>query len=196
MKRCRHRGPSKHGCSFLPAGGQLRPPSCPACRRENPTEAPASHQYATTASHRRRAAAQRRTTRRSSTRSISERGSGETRTAQRSQDRRLSSNSRVHQVMPASARARQPLTQSATKVAVLQEDFRSPLTDSNRRPPPYPWRFSDVTRGHVRSLATRFLLQISPFFVRGKRRWTSPVSFLMCPFCVRAVLFRRTTEWT
>jgi hypothetical protein len=42
-----------------------------------------------------------------------------------------------------------------------------------------------VTRGHARSSAARFLLQIGPLQEAEMRRETSRVSFLMCPFCVR-----------
>jgi hypothetical protein len=41
-------------------------------------------------------------------------------------------------------------------------------------------------RVHARSLATPFLLQIGPILTPEMRRETSRVSFLMCPFCVRA----------
>jgi hypothetical protein len=54
--------------------------------------------------------------------------------------------------------------------------------------PSLPWKFGSVTRGHTRSLATQFLLQVGPFEESGMRRKTSRVSFLMCPFCVRALL--------
>jgi hypothetical protein len=49
-----------------------------------------------------------------------------------------------------------------------------------------PWRFSGVTRVHPRSLAPQFLLQIGLLQAVEMRRETSRVSFLMCPFCVRA----------
>jgi hypothetical protein len=39
---------------------------------------------------------------------------------------------------------------------------------------------------HARSLATRFSLQIRLRLALNMRRETSRVSFLMCPFCVRA----------
>ena len=64
-----------------------------------------------------------------------------------------------------------------------QEQTESPLTDSNRRPPPY----HSVTRVHARSPAAQFLLQIGPIWRRVIRRDASHVSFLMCPFCVRAL---------
>jgi hypothetical protein len=51
-----------------------------------------------------------------------------------------------------------------------------------------------VASVHARSLATQFLLQIGPFAGRLMRREASRVSFLMCPFCVRAVLRTLTTN--
>src|SRR6266511_2592138 len=59
--------------------------------------------------------------------------------------------------------------------------------------PSLPWRFRGVTRVHVRSLATQFLLQLSLFEGPEMRRETSRVSFLMCLFCVRLLLTHRTT---
>jgi hypothetical protein len=59
--------------------------------------------------------------------------------------------------------------------------------------PSLPWRFRGVTRVHARSLATHFLLQIGPLQAVQMRRETSRVSFLMCPFCVRALLPHATT---
>jgi hypothetical protein len=55
--------------------------------------------------------------------------------------------------------------------------------------PSLPWRFWGVTRVHARSLATQFFLQIDLIRRRTMRRETLRVSFLMCPFCVRAELF-------
>jgi hypothetical protein len=52
---------------------------------------------------------------------------------------------------------------------------------------------SGDTRVHARSFATRFLLQISLLWALEMRRETSRVSFLMCPFCVRALVPSRTT---
>ena len=60
--------------------------------------------------------------------------------------------------------------------------------------PSLPWRFRRVTRVHVRSRATHFLLQIGLFERSEMRRETSRVSFLMCPFCVRGLLSVLTTE--
>jgi hypothetical protein len=54
--------------------------------------------------------------------------------------------------------------------------------------PSLPWRFLGVTRVHTRSLTAQFLLQIGLLQAVEMRRETSRVSFLMCPFCVRAVL--------
>jgi hypothetical protein len=52
--------------------------------------------------------------------------------------------------------------------------------------PSLPWRFWGVTRVHARSLATHFLLQIGLLQAVEMRREASRMSFLMCPFCVRA----------
>ena len=60
--------------------------------------------------------------------------------------------------------------------------------------PSLPLRFGSVTRVHARSLATQFLLQIGVFAAHAVRRKTSRVSFLMCPFCVRGVLTKETTD--
>jgi hypothetical protein len=59
---------------------------------------------------------------------------------------------------------------------------------------PLPWRFPGVTRGHARSLATQFFLQIESSEASRMRREASRVSFLMCPFCVRGALSVLTTE--
>jgi hypothetical protein len=59
--------------------------------------------------------------------------------------------------------------------------------------PSLPWRFPGVTRGHARSLATRIVLQTTLFECGEMRRETSRVSFLMCPFCVRASLSDEAT---
>jgi hypothetical protein len=48
--------------------------------------------------------------------------------------------------------------------------------------PSLPWRFGSVARVHARSRATLFRLQIGPSDASRKRRETSRVSFLMCPF--------------
>jgi hypothetical protein len=45
------------------------------------------------------------------------------------------------------------------------------------------WKVSILTKI---PLATPFLLQIGPILTPEMRRETSRVSFLMCPFCVRA----------
>jgi hypothetical protein len=59
--------------------------------------------------------------------------------------------------------------------------------------PSLPWRFRGVTRVHARSRATHFLLQIGLLEAVEMRRETSRVSFLMCPFCVRALVSLSTT---
>jgi hypothetical protein len=60
--------------------------------------------------------------------------------------------------------------------------------------PSLPWRFWGVTRVHARSLATHFLLQIALVLTPKMRREASRVSFLMCPFCVRALMSISTTD--
>jgi hypothetical protein len=62
---------------------------------------------------------------------------------------------------------------------------KSPLTDSNRRPPPYHrhTRTRAITRDTV-------LLQIGLLKALEMRREASRVSFLMCPFCVRRMLLK------
>src|SRR6266511_3195229 len=74
-----------------------------------------------------------------------------------------------------------------TEPQAKQPKVRSPLPDSNRRPPPYH-------RVHARSLATHFLLQIGLLQAVKMRRETTRVSFLMCPFCVRDWMSIRTTR--
>jgi hypothetical protein len=44
-----------------------------------------------------------------------------------------------------------------------------------------------------RSLAPHFPLQIGSILVAGMRRETSRVSFVMCPFCVRAMMPSQAT---
>jgi hypothetical protein len=46
---------------------------------------------------------------------------------------------------------------------------------------------------HARSLAAQFCLEIALFGALMMRRETSRVSFLMCPFCVRASLLHWAT---
>ena len=50
----------------------------------------------------------------------------------------------------------------ATQNAHLQGLYASALTDSNRRPPSLPWRFSGGTGGDGRALAITFLLHLGP----------------------------------
>jgi hypothetical protein len=57
-----------------------------------------------------------------------------------------------------------------------------------------PWRFRGVTRVHGRSRATYFFLQIDVIPKRRMRREASHVSFLMCPFCVRALVPSEATN--
>ena len=70
------------------------------------------------------------------------------------------------------------------------------LKSSNGLEPSTPsllWKFWGVTRVHARSLATDFLLLIGLLRSVEMRRETTRVSFLMCPFCVRGMLFKVTT---
>jgi hypothetical protein len=87
------------------------------------------------------------------------------------------------------------VSREATKLADLQDVLseKSPLTDSNRRPPPYhgSLRASRACTGGPR--ATRFRLQITRFGWAVMRRETSRGSLLMCPFCVRVQLTIRAT---
>jgi len=64
--------------------------------------------------------------------------------------------------------------------------LRRPSDGLEPSTPSLPWRFPGVTRVHARSFATQFLLQIGASNASGMRREASRVSFLMCPFCVRA----------
>ena len=59
--------------------------------------------------------------------------------------------------------------------------------------PSLPWKFGSVTRVQTRSLATQSFLQIEANEFSRMRREASRVSFLMCPFCVRASLLTWTT---
>ena len=61
------------------------------------------------------------------------------------------------------------------EMPICRHFMKSLLTDSNRRPPPY-------------HLATLLFLQIGRSGRSLIRRKTSRVSFLMCPFCVRALV--------
>src|SRR6266852_3710898 len=60
---------------------------------------------------------------------------------------------REHQVVPASARAGQLFTIETTRPPDLQALPRSPLTDSNRRPPPY---YGGALPAELRGRAPRF----------------------------------------
>ena len=71
--------------------------------------------------------------------------------------------------------------------------FSKPSDGLEPSTPSLPLRFRGVTRVHARSLATQFLLQIVLLQAMEMRRATSRVSFLMCPFCVRASLLAWAT---
>jgi hypothetical protein len=72
--------------------------------------------------------------------------------------------------------------------------FAKPSDGLEPSTPSLPWRFRGVTRVHARSLATQFLLQIRLLQAVEMRREASRVSFLMCPFRVRALLLALTTD--
>ena len=71
--------------------------------------------------------------------------------------------------------------------------FAEPSDRLEPSTPSLPWKFRRVTHVHARSSATRFLLQIPLLQAVEMRRETSPVSVLMCPFCVRASLSDEAT---
>jgi hypothetical protein len=71
--------------------------------------------------------------------------------------------------------------------------FKEPSGGLEPPTPSLPWRFPGVARVHARSRPTEFRLEIRPFPAVRMRRETSRVSFLMCPFCVRASSSHLTT---
>jgi len=72
--------------------------------------------------------------------------------------------------------------------------LRKPSDGLEPSTPPYHGGFgAGVTRVHTRSLATQFLLQIQLILAEDVRREASRVSFLMCPFRVRALVSASTT---
>jgi len=76
----------------------------------------------------------------------------------------------------------------------LCRDFAEPSDGLEPSTPPYHGSL-DASRAYTRGArATRFRLEIRPFWALGMRRETSRVSFLMCPFCVRAQLLCETTD--
>ena len=72
--------------------------------------------------------------------------------------------------------------------------FVEPSDGLEPETPSLPLRFRGVMRVHARSSATQFLLQIEPFWCCHMRREASRVSFLMCPFSVRASLLTWATR--
>jgi hypothetical protein len=72
--------------------------------------------------------------------------------------------------------------------------FAEPSSGLEPETPSLPWRFWGVTRVHARSFATQFFLQIGSLEQGEMRREASRVSFLMCPFCVRALMPTRATH--
>src|SRR5207247_7695019 len=87
-------------------------------------------------------------------------------------------------VDPLLTRARDQRQNRQLNIAICR--YFKPSDGLEPSTPSLPWRFSGVTRVHARSLATQFLLQIGMNLTAEMRRETSRVSFLMCPFCVRA----------
>jgi hypothetical protein len=103
-----------------------------------------------------------------------------------------SSSRRLHRGLHTYGR-RNPAS-SLEKKSWLCRTFAEPSDGLEPSTPSLPWRFRDGTRVHARSLPTQFLLQIGRLGRRAMRCETSCVSFLMCPFCVHALLLARTTE--
>jgi hypothetical protein len=91
--------------------------------------------------------------------------------------------SRVPQMCPECVRMFNGRTTAKCRFAGT---LRKPSDGLEPSTPSLPLRFRGVTRVHARSLATPFLLQIGPILTPEMRRETSRVSFLMCPFGVRA----------
>jgi hypothetical protein len=82
----------------------------------------------------------------------------------------------------------------ATLHANMQGFYVKPSDGLEPSTPSLPWRFRGVTRVHGRSCVTRLLLQIGARRASKMRREASRVSFLMCPFCVHALVSSRTTR--
>jgi hypothetical protein len=99
--------------------------------------------------------------------------------------------SRVPQMCPECVRMFNGRTTTKCRFAGT---LRKPSDGLEPSTPSLPWRFRGVTRVHARSFATRFLLQIGLLQVVEMCRETSRVSFLMCPFCVRALMPSEATH--
>ena len=99
--------------------------------------------------------------------------------------------SRVPQVCPECVRVFNGQTTTKCRFAGT---LRKPSDGLEPSTPPYHGGFgAGVTRVHTRSLATQFLLQIQLILAEDVRREASRVSFLMCPFRVRALVSASTT---
>ena len=90
----------------------------------------------------------------------------------------------VHQVDVAWTLQQRAVATSANRRRLSQEKSRSPLTDSNRRPPPY----QGGPGGHGRAPAVMFLLQNEPSIRVCHARECPRVPELMYPSCTRDVL--------
>src|SRR4051794_14472381 len=75
------------------------------------------------------------------------------------------------------------------RLEVKQVFLRSPLTDSNRRPPPYH-RFRSVTRGHARSRAAKFSCKSFDRGVADASRDDGRVVSDVSVLCPRPVVYR------
>jgi hypothetical protein len=93
--------------------------------------------------------------------------------------------SRVPQMCPECVRAFNGQTTTKCRFAGTLPKPSDGLEPST---PSLPWKFESVTRVHAWSFATQFLLQIGMKRRSRRRREASRVSFLMCPFCVRALM--------
>jgi len=78
------------------------------------------------------------------------------------------------------------------KAPRLRTFCESPLTDSNRRPPPYHGGFG-ASRAYTDDHSRHSFSCKSLILAEDVRREASRVSFLMCPFRVRALVSASTT---
>ena len=76
---------------------------------------------------------------------------------------------------------------------ICREFMSKPSDGLEPSTPSLPWKFWCAKRVHARSPATHFRLQIQVVAIVEMRRERSGVSFLTCPFCVRALMPREAT---